>query len=315
MLELRDGSRLVGVPLVDALMVQTAYKKIELPLKRIDTVEFTADRRTARINLRNRDHLEGALDVQAIKMKLTYGTFSISLADVNRLSTRTGGGVTMGEGLILHYSFNRDEGDQVADQSGRGNDGRVRGANYTPHGKPGGAMEFDGTGSEIVVANNPTLNPTKEITVAAWVKIAGIGTNNGIILCKGTPPRGGTAQYALAYFTDSGNRGKVSFSIRTKGTPVWNDYISDQPVKQDVWLHLVGTYKSGEHNLYVNGQRARPTETKVKGEIAVEAGDLFIGSEHSFPSDEYFKGVMDEVQIYNRALTPEEVQRLHDAQP
>ena len=77
---------------------------------------------------------------------------------------------SLGKGLVLHMTFDRDEtSGRVSDSSGKGNDGTASGVRWTPNGKLGGAYEFTADGDEIVVSNNPSLNP-EQLTLSAWIK-------------------------------------------------------------------------------------------------------------------------------------------------
>ncbi|HPF99405.1 MAG TPA: LamG domain-containing protein [Kiritimatiellia bacterium] len=219
------------------------------------------------------------------------------------------------DGLVLYYSFNTDFNGWVADESGNCNNGVARsGATRTAAGACDGGFTFDGVDDDIQVANAPSLNPTNEITLASWFKCDGPGTWNGIILLKGTAARVSDAgEYALVYFPNNnqGVMGKVAFALRTTDTGWWREYYSDRPLETGVWHHVVGTYKPGEWNLYVDGVLARPTVTDWRGTIRPQTGDLYIGAEHSFPNDEYFKGNIDEVRIYKRCLSAAEVSNLY----
>jgi hypothetical protein len=117
------------------------------------------------------------------------------------------------------------------------------------------------------------------------------------------------------YFPNNrqGVQGKVSFSLRTADAGWWRDYLSDMTLATGVWYHVVGTYKPGAVNLYVNGRPAMVTRTDVRGPIVAQSGHLYIGAEHAFPNDEYFKGQIDEVRIYRRALSADEVEALYSS--
>jgi len=162
----------------------------------------------------------------------------------------------LNSGLVLRFSFDENQSGLVTDQSGTyHNDGFVNGAVYTTDGISGGAYTFDGINDEIIVSNAACLNPANEITISAWMKCAGTGTYNGIVMLKGAPPRGNTAQYGLIYFPNNsqGVQGKASFCT---GVGWWSDHYSAWNLDTDTWYHLVGTYKSGSLNLYVNGTLA-----------------------------------------------------------
>ena len=105
--------------------------------------------------------------------------------------------------------------------------------------------------------------------------------------------------------------GKVSFSLRTSDSGWWQESFSDFTLSTGVWYYVVGTYKPGEWNLYVNGARARETVTSWQGTVLTQDGDLYIGADRCFPDDEFFKGNVDEVRIYNRCLSAAEVSNLY----
>ena len=223
-------------------------------------------------------------------------------------------GAGLNSGLVLYHDFDNPSASVVVDQSCMGNHGVISGAVQTGLGACGGAYQFDGQNDEIAVPNRPSLNPTNEITLAAWFKCLGPGTYNGIILLKGGTPHSGydVGQYALIYFPNNsqGVQGKVAFSIRRANDSWWREYYSDAVLATGVWYHVVGTYKSGALDLYVNGEKARATES-LTGPIKVYPGDLYIGAEHAFPNNEYFKGYIDEVRVYDRCLSEIEVKQLY----
>ena len=213
--------------------------------------------------------------------------------------------------LVLHFDFDSDGGGWVQDQSVMANNGYVDGATYSENGHCGGAYWFDGVDDAIIVSNSPSLNITNEITISAWMRCFNSGNYNGIVLLKGAPPLGMSAQYALVYFPDNlqGVQGKAAFAIKTTSTGVWSDFYSQGTLDLNTWHHLAGSYKSGELKLYVDGVLSR-VETGVTGIIPVEDGDLYIGAENSF-HQEHFKGLLDDVRIYNRSLSEAEIQYLY----
>lgn len=211
-------------------------------------------------------------------------------------------------GLVLYFSFDASNSTAIVDDSGHGREGVVNGATWTPAGHRGGAYSFDGVNDEIRVPNHPSLNPTNGITLSAWVSIAGTGTYNGIVMLKGSQPGGNAGQYGLLYRAQvsQGFNGRMSFSIATSQTG-WQDYLSSSNISLSTWHHLAGCYASGDLRFYIDGQPARGAMSNIVGRLLAMTGDLFIGSEHSFPSAEYFRGRIDEVRVYDRALPASEV--------
>jgi hypothetical protein len=130
-------------------------------------------------------------------------------------------------------------------------------------------------------------------------------------MLKGSPPHGMSSQYALLYRANAsqGDNGRMSFSLSTLRSG-WQDYLSDDNISLDVWNHVAGTYKPGDLRLYIDGKLARNVTTNIVGNLFLMKGDLFIGAEHSYPNAEFFKGMIDEIRIYDRALSEAEISAL-----
>lgn len=220
----------------------------------------------------------------------------------------------LNSGLVLYHDFDSPSGNVVLDQGCQENHGAVSGAVHTSLGPCGGAYQFDGVDDDIAVQNHPTLNPTNELTLAAWFKCTGPGIKNGLILLKGGTPHSGydVGQYALIYFPNNhqGVQGKVAFALRRANDSWWREYYCDAVLATGVWHHVVGTYRSGALDLYVNGEKARVTEN-LTGPIKIYDGDLYIGADHAFPNNDHFKGSIDEVRVYNRCISADEVRQLY----
>ncbi|MFQ5406303.1 MAG: LamG domain-containing protein, partial [Candidatus Micrarchaeia archaeon] len=164
-------------------------------------------------------------------------------------------------------------------------------------GKFGNALKFDGDTDYV---NLPSVNPTEAISVEAWVKSADSTGYSGAwqIVSK-------YSAYILGTGTSAGSN--MCFII-FNGT-AWVDYGNcfTVPDPQN-WHHFVGTYDSSisQQKLYVDGV-LRQTKTAT-GTINPDTGSVNIGKrESSTDPVDYFNGSIDEVRIWNRVLTAEEV--------
>ncbi len=227
----------------------------------------------------------------------------------------------MDDSLVLMMNFDNvsslgENDTYVVDVSGNGNDGVVYGGNTTtPNGKYGRGMQFDSIDDFVLVQDNSSLDITGEVTISAWiymnalpnagdwVSIAGKGDNLGpdwnyyigVYALPGT----GETELEFAY-TDPGLEFEISTSDLQVGT----------------WYHVVSTYDddSDTINLYVNGQLQPDDGGASSGSISENDYPLGIGvlRENDGLWDwGYFKGTIDEVQVYNRALSAEEIQELY----
>ncbi len=200
--------------------------------------------------------------------------------------------------LVGWWTFDEGTGDIAADSSGNGNDGTLHGpVEWTTEGKLGGALKFTGPYNYVLIPNAPSLNPTRQITIAAWINPAWTGNNR--ILQKST--EGSDNQYRL--IKEWGNHTK--FELPGAGTL----YPQNTLPPLGKWTHLAGTYDGKSIKLYFDGVVV--AEMDASGEMTISDGPLFIGTKHSTaPAGDEFNGMLDDVRIYNRALTQSEIKRL-----
>jgi hypothetical protein len=197
-------------------------------------------------------------------------------------------------GLVAAYGFNEGSGVQVADGSGQGNGGTISSATWTASGRFGAALSFNGTSSWVTVADAASLDLTTGMTIEAWVNPAA-GTGWRAVVLKETP--GGLA-YAL-YSANNASRPAgyvhINGDIGLNGTAA---------IALNTWTHVALTYDGATMRMFVNG--AQVSSRAQTGSIVVAPGALRIGGDSVW--GEYFKGLIDEVRIYNRALTATEIQ-------
>jgi len=213
-------------------------------------------------------------------------------------------------GLILHYSFEKaDKGGRVLDKSGKGNYGKVHGAKWTSNGKVGGAYQFDIDKKTdcIQVPDTDSLDVEK-ITISAWIKTTCEDKHWNRIMDKDY--RKGYNMCLGGDYEGKNFRGKLLLEINGH----WNQ--SDNIVADGKWHHVAGTFDGSMQKLYVDGQQQKHT-TKWKGAIAANEYDLAIGnSKIPYGTGEFlaFDGTIDEVMIFNRALSSKEVKLLYESQ-
>ena len=222
---------------------------------------------------------------------------------------KTGGTPGLG-GLVLYLPFDKpDENGVVHDASGAGNDGRVYGATWVPDGKFGGAYHFSITNltDRIVIPNSDTLNPDN-ITVAAWVKAADRdGFWNRIV----------DKDYRNAYCLDLGgdyygkiHRGKLEFETSRGAIEASGRVLNDNK-----WHHVAAVYDGQTIRCYLDGTGPNHP-VKTPGPLKKSTWDLCIGnSVVDYGTGEFlaFDGLIDEVRIYNRALSADEIKTLATA--
>jgi hypothetical protein len=201
-------------------------------------------------------------------------------------------------GLVASYNFNAGAGTTLIDQSGNNNNGTLtNGPTWTANGKYGTALVFDGLNDRVVVPDSNSLDLTTRLTLEAWVYPTGAMSGWDTILMKEQPP--GNLLYVLYANGDTNvpnGRIWIGGEQAVQGTSV---------LPLNTWSHLALTYDGAMLNFYVNGQlvQSRPQT----GSLPVTSAVLSIGNNSIWP-DEAFLGRIDEIRIYNEALSQQEVQ-------
>ena len=190
------------------------------------------------------------------------------------------------------WKFDEGTGTAIADTSGNNNNGTIAGAAWV-NGKVGKALSFDGVNDYVEIPYNSILNPKKALTIEAWINPCSTAADQRI-LSKSPYPNN---DYSM--IRASNNR--VLVSMKINGT-VQSIYSPANSVPVGTWTHVAGTYDGTRMRLYING--AQVNSFTVCGEIGTHVEPLMIGKN---ATSGYFKGMVDEVSIYNKALTAAEV--------
>jgi hypothetical protein len=197
-------------------------------------------------------------------------------------------------GPVAAYGFNEGAGATVSDLSGNGNSGTITGATWTPSGKFGSSLTFNGTSNVVTIAHNASLSLGTAMTLEAWVKPSALSSWRCVILKEAT----NGLTYAL-YASDTASR--PSGYIHTNSD---TDVTSSTALALNAWTHLALTYDGATMRLFVNGVQA--ATRAISGSITTSTSALRIGGNNVW--GEYFSGQIDEVRLYNRALSAAEIQ-------
>ena len=218
-------------------------------------------------------------------------------------------------GLVALYHMNEDSWDgtplEVLDSSGQGNHGTAcGGATTVAPGKFGTHCgSFDGINGYVDCGNGSSLSSTR-ITVSAWLypKEFPTGTHNKHYIGKWGPAVS-QSEY-ICYFA-TGQNGKVEFQIRNNAGQ-YNQYRSTAALSLNTWSHVVMTWDGSDIKIYVNGiEGGTYISNQFDGDIRTSTADLRLGYDSYSAgqgwSDALYNGTIDEVAIYNRALTASEI--------
>ncbi len=203
-------------------------------------------------------------------------------------------------GNLLLWHLNETSG-TIADSSGNGKTGSASGASYSSSGKFWGAYNFSGSGHEIVASSGVIGNHS--FTALAWIKQSS-SRFGGII----GETYGGTDDWGfLSAF--SGNRARVKI-VNSSGTPIIWDSTSNM-IPDNTWLLVGVAYDSADGKVYFIKNDTNYTNIfSITGGLKDDGNALRVGLVDG-PSY-YFDGSIDEVSVFNRLLSPSEIQDIYD---
>ncbi len=204
------------------------------------------------------------------------------------------------------------------DASLYGNDGIVMGAVPATDrsGKPDGAYWFDGDSSKIVIPNNPSINPTDQLTIAFWAYLDGMTDNYLDLFVKGGPVTGYFANREYAVYLKD-NFGNSYFQLLSAGDGQGQHETWSNTYTPRQWLFFTGIVDRKNHSMrvYINGaEQSLYSIADSYSSFNVNAYDLWIGAgEEGLPEHRPFKGILDDIRLYRRALSDQEILDLFQA--
>ena len=231
-----------------------------------------------------------------------YGNPNVtSASDVNSTFIR------IIDGLVGAWHFDEGGGSTTYDSSGNDNDGTIYGATWTD-GKFGKALSFDGSNDYVALSHS--LPDMSTLTIGVWVYYTG-GTKNGIILSDADVTSGNDLIFDM---TNSG------IGIRANKSGATLNYWCGGPNGCAVtglnlgnsWHHIVWTMTNDKSEVYVDGELVK-TIFESGSNVGYHTTHPSIGRfwDESSAFD-YFSGRIDELYIYNEALTSEEISDLYN---
>jgi hypothetical protein len=197
--------------------------------------------------------------------------------------------------LVAHWKLDEGSGNTVYDSSTSGNDGTFEGDPQWVAGYYGAALAFDGTDDNIDCGNDHSLNITDEITLSAWINMAQRPDVDNWY----TIPWKEDAYSMYLYGTDNTvTTLGADFWLDTGRADIWNGPDIDIPPND--WTHIAVTFNGTDFEFYVNGEHDYTQNEPATIEISAIN---FLFTENG----SNFEGLIDDVRIYNRALTQAEI--------
>jgi chitodextrinase len=192
-------------------------------------------------------------------------------------------------GLVAAYAFDEGSGTTVADASGNGNTGTVANATWVA-GKYGQALSFNGTSSRVTVPNSASLQLSAGLTLEAWVNPATTTAAWRDVIYKGND------NYYL--------EGTSDHSGAPAGGGTFGTSYGTATLAVNTWSYLAVSYDKTTVRMYINGIQVGSLAATAA--IASSTNPLSIGSDSIW--GQYFSGLIDNVRVYNTALTASQIQ-------
>jgi len=197
-------------------------------------------------------------------------------------------------GLVAAYSFDEGSGNSVKDSSSGGNNGTINDATWTASGRYGAALVFNGSSAVVNIANSRSLRLTTAMTLEAWVRPAKVSTWWSDVIYKGND------NYYLMAASDNSSRPAAGGKF---GSTTSSNVFGPSALPANAWTHLAATYDGSTLKLYINGALA--SSVARSGSMPTSNSRLQIGGDGTF--GQYFAGSIDDVRVYNTALTESQV--------
>ena len=202
---------------------------------------------------------------------------------------------------VAWWRLDEQDGTAATDSAGD-NDGKLVGdpAWRPTDGKVGGALEFDGDGDYVEIADGSDFDITQQITVAAWTKVNAFDKSWQAIVTKGD----NSWRLQRDQETDG-----LEFACSGATVPHsrWGDVHGTVNVNDGQWRHTVGVYDGDKLYLYVDG--ALDASVAATGKINLNDYPVLIGENAQMPG-RFWNGLIDDVRIYNYALSQDEISAL-----
>src|SRR5579862_3990393 len=215
--------------------------------------------------------------------------------------------VRAASGPVAYYTFDEVSGTVAQDSSGNGYNGTLTGGVTRVQGVLNGALAFDGSTGYVSIPNSPNLTGGS-VTVAAWIyRQSGVQKK----FVSKWDDNTGNYQFDFQVYTDS----KLWFQLQN-GANVGLVWQGTTVINLNQWYHVaaVADASTGQVSLYVNGVlETLQSQTSWDGTIRNVNMEMNIGRKAT--GGDYWSGSIDDVRIYNRALSAAEITALATAPP
>jgi len=209
-------------------------------------------------------------------------------------------------GLVGWWKLDETSGRDVADSSGNGNNGKILSGEprwQTSGGKIKGALLLDGKGDYVHLGNESNFDFTGEVTVAAWIKVNRFDREWQAIVTKGD------SAWRLQRHQDTAAIEFACTGLQIPSSSPYGGLYGNKAVNDGKWHHVAGIYDGEKMYIYIDG--VVDVSQPASGAIATNDHPVFIGENVEIP-ERFWNGLIDDVRVYNYALSEGQVTALYN---
>jgi hypothetical protein len=216
-------------------------------------------------------------------------------------------------GLVGYWKFDDGSGTTAVDSSASSNNGMLNGGPTWTTGRINGALSFNGSSAEVDINKN-VLDTSKDYSVAAWVQLSNPNVWASAVSQDGTNVSGFYLQYTNPSIPNGGRFAFSLISSDSTQSPTTRAFSPFNP-STNIWYHLVGVHDATNNQikLYVNGTLV---DTQSVGAAWNAVGETVIGrGRYGGNPVDFWPGLIDDVHMYNRVLSAQDVATLYNSAP
>lgn len=250
------------------------------------------------------------------RLFLVFAVFAFCVATLSATAQVT-------DGMHFYLPFNEGKGDVARDVGPKGFEAVLHdSAEFVAKGRVGGAIEFSGGPALIMDPGGQSELYVEHLTVAVWIypfEISNVALGNGHVYGNIFYDKSGTSddnvEFGLGsgegvyWYINSGQKKMGPFNGADVDTTV---SLPNLGLKPDTWYHVVGTFDDENLKVYVDGELVGEKATPNNGPVMVwNDNNIEIGGRPDTNGGaNLYKGLLDELVVYDRALTAEEVEKV-----
>jgi len=274
--------------------VQNSFDGLTLGIRMPNNIQPTQVLINGTLQNAKQEMVDGVLYVYPVLPAQNVASVEISYASTNS--------VTVANGPIAHWAFNENVGNEAFDSSGNNNTGVLTNMDTTQSwvlGKNETALSFDGSDDIVIVNPSSSINNLDTLSIAFWFNANNLGeTSKAKILNKN--------KAFDIHFSNTSSRIFVNM-LRWSTPGKWR--ITNPTSLLQGWHHFTATYNYASPNTlktYIDGIEVLPQQLQApSGSIQEDNSSLTIGN--NLATTRTFNGIIDDIRIYDRVLTPQEV--------